>query len=138
MSVCIAAFSGALDRDFVVTVSTTDNTAIIDGKYQLYLKTMYSLTVNQYLTEFTNHSHIIEDYTLTTPLSLTISGLATGEESCFSIEVIDDNLFEDREDFTVHLSTDDASVTLHTIYATVTITDNDGMFQMYIYVVLYY
>ena len=33
VSVCIAAFSGALDRDFVVTVSTTDNTAIIGGKY---------------------------------------------------------------------------------------------------------
>ena len=72
-----------------------------------------------------------EDYTLTTPFSLTISGLATGGESCFSIEVNDDNLFEDSEDFTIHLSTDDASVTLHTIYATVTITDNDGMFQSF-------
>ena len=31
MSVCITAVSGALDRDFVVTVSTADNTAIING-----------------------------------------------------------------------------------------------------------
>lgn len=78
-------------------------------------------------------SNTTEDYifttppSLTTPLSLTISGLASGEESCFSIEAIDDNLFEDPEDFTVHLSTDDASVIISAVYATVTITDNDGM-----------
>ena len=73
------------------------------------------------------------DYTLTTPLSLTISGLDTGEVSCFSIEVIDDNLFEDDKSFTLHLSTGDASVLIGTPYATVTITNDDGMFNKFKY-----
>ena len=73
------------------------------------------------------------DYILTTPLSLTISGLDTGEVSCFSIEVIDDDLFEDDESFTLHLSTGDASVLIGAPYATVTITDNDGMFSKFKY-----
>ena len=43
--------------------------------------------------------------------------------------MIDDNLFEVTEDFTVHISTDDPFVVVTTANATVTITDNEGAFS---------
>ena len=48
---------------------------------------------------------------------------------CINIEVVDDDEFENDEQFIVSLSTDDTSVDIspQSSSATVTITDNDGM-----------
>ena len=54
-----------------------------------------------------------------------------GNISCVTVSLIDDDLVEDTEDFTFHLSTSDTSVTLSNPYAAAMITDNDGKANKY-------
>ena len=69
-----------------------------------------------------------EDY-VPFPPQLTLSGGASaGSRYCFTIAVIDDDVFEaDNETFTITLSTDDAAVCLNTIEATAAIYEKEGL-----------
>ena len=48
-----------------------------------------------------------------------------GNISCVTVSLIDDDLVEDTEEFTYHLSSTDSSVVVSAPSATAVITDND-------------
>ena len=56
---------------------------------------------------------------------------STQFEECFEVNIMADNIVEDNETFTLHLSTNDEGVTFNGETVTVTIIDNDGEMPKY-------
>ena len=65
-------------------------------------------------------------------MTVTIAVCENTDCRCIDIELVDDNVFENNEQFTVNLSTDDASAAIspQSSSTTVTITDNDGIYTL--------
>ncbi len=58
--------------------------------------------------------------------ALVFTPTPVGASRCISVSLVDDYAVELDENFLVYLNTTDESVTLHPVWAYVTITDSDG------------
>ena len=64
---------------------------------------------------------------MTASFGLTLDGSST--ESCTNITIVDDDILEDSESFTVSITEDDSRVDVDRNQATIEIMDNDGRVQ---------
>ena len=58
--------------------------------------------------------------------SLTLNFTSTSPEACFAFTLIDDNGYEQREDFFVNLTSTDPAITVLPNYRIIQIVDDDG------------
>ena len=67
--------------------------------------------------------------------NLTLTATSNGSRGCFDIEIIDDTIFEDTESFQVSLMNSSDMVIVTNSFATVTLADNDGKYEVHCMIV---
>ena len=97
VEVCARVFDGLLERTAVVTLQTMDGTAISQGTEPDFQSLSVDLTFTPTMTEL-----------------------------CRNVIINNDMFYEDPENLTVRLTTDDVDVTLDPDVGTITILDEDG------------
>ena len=117
VQVCASILNGSLQKDAVVTLSTSDGTA-----------TGLLLALPRSFYPFSNDiSPLLApgDYTAVVDAELVFS--ETIDTCCIDISITADQITEDTESFTADLSTDDSSVILSPQMASVDILDQDAV-----------
>ena len=88
--------------------------------------------IEETITHYTVASHAAfagADYDAITTNGTFLNGSMAGDMECVSVTITDDSALELDETFTVILTTSEPAVTLSNDTATITITDNDGLFH---------
>ena len=97
VEVCARVFDGMLERNAVVTLQTMDGSAVSQGTEPDYQSLSVQLTFTPSMTEI-----------------------------CQNVIIINDEFYEDPEDLTVRLTTEDPDVMLMPDMGTITILDEEG------------
>ena len=117
IEVCAAVLAGMLERDAVVTLQTADGTATCECTYECSSMTFPPPLSSPSATGAVDYEAISVQFTFTPDSTV----------ACANITVLNDAIYEDPEDFTVSLSTQDPSVDIDPGRQTGTaiITDDD-------------
>ena len=136
---CIHIISGTIERNFNLDITTENFTATDGGRFILLNHSLLPFIPHSHTYTLTySHSHC-HTHTFSPSLShslspedyvhyeetVTVPGASPGNRSCFSVNVLDDDLVEPTENFILSLTTGDAAIRI-TNSATGVIYDNDG------------
>ena len=147
---CFEATAGYIGRDFILSFETTDQTASVNGTVVetailslAYLAYLYKNSPEYiklcffFCSLFHNlPTSFSADYKPPSPLTVTVDVLfSKGDAACFTVELTDDNLFENpTENFLVTLNSKDSAVDTTTSNTTtdtavITVLDDEGRIQ---------
>ena len=136
---CIHIISGTIERNFNLDITTENFTATDGGRFILLNHSLLPFIPHSHTYTLTySHSHC-HTHTFSPSLShslspedyvhyeetVTVPGASPGNRSCFSVNVLDDDLVEPTENFILSLTTGDAAIRI-TNSTTGVIYDNDG------------